>query len=220
MAVGDVYEADIQYHVHERPLHLGLWFQVITDPSNVYGTADDLAQAIYNGNLWSLLASLISNEARGDQIRCYKRLNAALGIENGPVGRLVLANEVGARIGEALPDNAPLQINWLQSAISSKANGRAFLSGVSEDDTGQNVLTAAFRAGDVAAFEADWPVDPAGIVGPFGGAYRQVVMSKHPDAGGTPLDTYGVPIDVTSVSVAPIIRQQRRRQTRWEGVSF
>ena len=218
MAVGDIYEADLQYHVHERPLHLGLWFQVITDPSTIAGTADDLAQAIFDFSLADLLATLVSGDAFFDQTRCYKRLNAAGAIENGPVGRVVFGSHQGQRPGEALPDNAPMQINFLQSAISSKANGRAFLSGASESDVGQNVLISSFRAAQVAAFEAAWPVDPAGIPGPDGGAYRQVVMSKHPDAGPPTNITYGAPLDVTSVNVAPIIRQQRRRQTRWEGL--
>jgi len=217
MAVGDIYESDIQYHVHERPLHLGLWWRVTGNPSTVEATAHDLAGAIVSTPLIDMLIGIVSSFCRFDQVRVYKRVDNAGISAIGPVGRVILDNKVGTRPGDALPDNAPLLINFQQIAISSKANGRAFLSGISEDDVAKNVITDAFRTGAVATFISNWESTLTNISGADGGTYAQCMMSKHPDAPAPVNATYGAPLDVTSVSVSPIIRQQRRRQTRWEG---
>lgn len=217
MAVGDIYEVNLEYGIHQRPLVSSMWFQVTTDSGTPENNAQDLASAVANGgNLWGLLRELVSSEVICDQIKTYLRVPSGGGQAQGPPG-VFHVSSAGALTGQPMVDSTPIVIEWAQTAQSAKANGRIFLSGVREDDVDGNALEASFVAGAVATFEAAWNATLLGITGDDGGTYRQVVMSKLLALVPYLSPTYGSPLDVTSCMVNPLIKNQKRRQSRWEG---
>jgi hypothetical protein len=218
MAVGDVYEVNLEYGVHQRAMTVNLWFEVTTDPATVERTAQDLVSAVDAAGLVGQLASLQSVQAIWDRITAYKRFDSAGVLSQGPPGFLHQA-QAGAVGFEGIPDSLPIVIEWAQVAQSARANGRCFLSGISEDSVEGNRLKQTFIDGAVAAFIAAWEATLTNIAGSDGGTYRQIVVSKLLALAPYLNAKYGTPIDVTSVMVNPLLKNQKRRQSRWESGS-
>lgn len=219
MAVGDVYEMNLHYHVFQRGFTGSFWWEVTTDPTTVEGTAQDIVNAFDGASGPGIVRSILSEDAMLDMNKVYKRVLTGGGEGQGVPGQSIYNQNVGLLSGKAHIGTSPLVINWIQSAQSAKANGRWFLSGIRESDTDGNQITNTFRDNELASFISNWKstfVDTQ-MTGPDGGSYRQVVMSKL--AALAPFDSlkYGSSLDVTDVGASPIIRTQRRRASRWEG---
>lgn len=220
MAVGDVYELDVHYHVYQRGLTANLWYEEVTEPSPAESGAQDLADAFDGNGHVLMLRSLMSGDSIIDMVKTYKRVLTGGGEGQGVPGQLIYTSIGGERPGDAHLGTSALIVNWVQSQESAKANGRIFLSGILEADTDGNVITNAYRDTAVAGFISAWePTLTGGITGPNGGVFRQVTMSKLLALSPFDSPVYGTALPITAVSVSPIMRTQRRRASRWESVN-
>lgn len=218
MAVGDVFELDFHYHVHQRPLTINTWWEEVVSPSTPSGAAQDLVSAAVAIGLHTAILNILSVQAAMDMLKAYKRVNAGGGEGQLPPGQQIFTSSaIGQRSGEALPGSSCLVINFQQAAESAKANGRMFLAGISEDDTDGNIITNAFRDGALATFVGDWTGMVGDIIlGSDGGEYRQGMMSKLLSLLPYTSAKYGTFLDAVDVNCNPILRTQRRRASRWE----
>lgn len=218
MAIGDILEVNIDYAVHQRPLVMRLWYRITQDPGSPDRRAQDLCDAIVAEGVITELATLVGDQCRFDCVKAWVRFSEGpFAIVNAAPGYNQL-DVVGTKgSGESLVDSLPLVIEWIQSTVSAVANGRAFLSGLLEADVDGNRITAAYQTGVLAAFEAKWTADLLDLSGPDSGIYDHQLVSREDSLGVPPLQTYGQAISVTGVTCNPVIKNQKRRQSRHEG---
>lgn len=222
MAVSDVLELGVDYGVHQRPLKQRWWYQVLTDPSDTDRIAQDLVDAFLAAAIHTAMAALCSDQTLFDCVKSYVRFAIGPFAKKNAAPGYKQLDIAGTRpTGEALPDSLPLVIEWEQTAVSAVANGRLFLSGIREDDTDGNRITSAFQTGALATFETaiEATQTPSGITGPDGGVFRQILVSNEDSLVVDPLNPYGNPLDVTGTTCNPVLKNQKRRQSRWEGAS-
>lgn len=220
---GNIYEANIIYESRERAFRTRLWYEQ-TDPAGTATPALALAKGIAGSDIPSALASIMSNSNRVIGVEAFLRATPVgqdlLQTENGPAGQAYISPIAGARLnGDCLPDNSCLIIRWLQTAGGSRNNGKAFISGLDQDDVTAGVLNEAARSAFQVSLVNAWPL--GNLAGDPAGTFRQVVMTKPRDEFGNPQGwahpKYGSPLDVTGVDFNAIIYTQRRRTTRFEG---
>ncbi len=202
MAVNDVFTCQVQYIVQDKKCTINLAYKQTAGPDSDT-IAFDVADAWNDRNMAAFLECITG----GCAVQCIYvlRILPAAGIP----GILNLDSIVGLATGSAMPNDSPYVYKLRTDAITTKKNGRVYITGVSADDVAAGVLSAAFVAGDAATFgvrlqSTMTPIsDPSKIFTP-------VVVNRV--AAGVPL----VPVQSSTVNLAVLrvdIFSQRRRRT-------
>ena len=201
--IGDVFEMFVQLSGQNRQMRVGFAYKQVGGPDN-----NTLASDCNDAWLTDVLptfADLLSTEITLQCLYC-RRVAPAPGVPD----TLNFISEAGTRAGDPIPNDSPYVIRQITDALSSKANGRQFISGVSQTDTLAGVLTAAYIAGPLAAYLTQALLDispPSDLTIDF----QPSVICRIVD--GLPLDP-PVANRIIAVSNDTFIKSQRRRRTR------
>lgn len=123
-----------------------------------------------------------------------------------------LYNKVGGVADEAIPENLPVVFQFRQDEVSSKNNGRIFLSGLAEGQVVDGLVTLTATNGVLA----DIGTALLGtIVDADGRNYNLVALQRR--AAGVAITPIGHV--VTTFHVSRAIATQRRRKTETESYS-
>lgn len=200
MAVGDLFSVRFKFNVATHPASFVLHYRMndsYNDPGLDYCGALDAALRTEMESPGFFLASDVTFE--GWEIRKITGIPAAPALSQ-------LANQVGARPGQALPLTKAVVVGLNQSTGGAKRNGRVYLPGISENDTAGNLMEGTQVMGFINTyFNAGVLVDTN-----FGGQDWEFSMTVKE---GIPASQGPRDWPVTSCSTRSIIYNQRRRVT-------
>lgn len=209
MAVGDLFRSYIAFEHNAEQGGITLDYEQV-DPDTIGDPCGLLSLAIATD-----LVPAIQN-VQSEEVQSLSVYSRPWIRDTFNPGLNTLVGQNGNRTGSPQPFINCALLSLLQSLRGAKHNGRAFLPGVSEDDTANGLLDLAAIGAPIAALETALrtPVaqdDAGGTV-----TFRPVVVGFLVLPPPTPPQL--IPSPVTGAVVKEILSRQRRRRSKVLGV--
>lgn len=207
MAVDDLYRMNMCLSGPSGPFTFSLHYRQISGTNDE--ESGDLAIGVWQADHLPELLLMLSNEIACEEITWTPEE----GVNEIP-GLLSFGTQNGGIASPPIPLNVCAIISQLTDAPNSNANGRLFLSGITESMMDDGTLSAA---GVILVQDfADTLTDTVDVVSGIGQEYTPVVVSRM--LNGAPR-VPRVLFNVTSATAKIQLRQQRRRVTQKRGLT-
>ena len=208
MAVGNIYEAQINLNGPEGVWSFSFGYKQI-DGANGPDTLERLAlamQPLFDPAFLNILGH--NHVIESIEVAQVDTGDDIPGIAAFPDG-------IGNVQETALPDGAPLLVNWKTIAPNAKFNGKSYVSGVPVTYVTNGLITS--NALPFIQTWVDGMIVDIQLTGGENAEFTPVVISRYED-GVKRTQPIGYEIEFGSVNGA--IKNQRRRRTKNKGIPF
>lgn len=136
MAIGDLYQLRVNYHLPDAQVSIGHGYEQSAGSND----KDTLQSAVdfWVANSLTFLRNCLAVDAEVDQVRMdqIEPGNELPGFDN-------LVGLPGTVVGQALPSGSASVISWVTDAPNAKHNGRMYLAGISENEVDNGLISPA-----------------------------------------------------------------------------
>lgn len=206
MAIGNLYRMTVQVETPGNVTEFNLGYKMLSGTMGNYTlqNACVTAKAVFLDALLEMLALDVNvRRIAMDTVDSHNEVPGFLDIQTGS----------GFVVGESLPSNMCAIIHMATDAPNAKHNGRIFISGISELEQVEGVISASQSIlNDAFAGKLN---DNLTLTSPEDAVFGPVVISRFLDGVKRPAPEG---FDVTTPVAKLDLRQQRRRKTESFGV--
>lgn len=136
MAIGDLYELKIRYHLPMAPVSVALQYEQTAGTNDILTlqSAVDFFVTNFLDSFRNILAAdCLVDQVRMDQVSVGDELPAFTNFTGLP----------GNQPGDPLPAGGAAVLSWITAAPNAKHNGRMFIAGLSEDEVNAGNISVA-----------------------------------------------------------------------------
>ncbi len=148
MAVGDFFQTHLQLATQDRQWRIGYAYRQIAG-----GNPANLSEHVNSG--WTAAFTMDIRAIFSDEVELQCLYTSKVRVAAGIPDTFNFPAQAGLNPGAAMPNDSPFVIKVLTNSLTSKANGRQFISGYTDDVVIDGDLDPVFVAGPLATYMTD-----------------------------------------------------------------